>query len=445
MNLLQFNEMVRKVARRTGLTDYELFLTLNTTLTTRIENREITLQLKKDIFSGSLRVMSKGRLGFVPFTEPSPALLESGIKIALNPGTPAPIPEFARIPKGLKPALAFDPGVTRLLNSPSRIKKLAAELVQRGYDTGRITTLEGIIQLGWETRLVTTMHSPQPVIAERTTFYAFAEINSQDFDFVAGRKLPELETVAAIGENVARNLPGAETTPENEQMKGKTVPVILDPVFTEELLRRLVAEHLYAATVQQGMSKYCLNQPVMSSLITLYDDSTAPFGETTFPVDDEGTPAQKNLIIQNGVLKKFLYDRITAFRDGVQSTGNGRRRPVLIEEEHEAPVRCTINDIFIAPGSTPRAEIIRGIDHGLLIKVLLGFHTANRTTGDFANALYFGRIIRNGELAQLPQAGRWTIRGNALEAMRRITKVSQETRTTGSATLPWLLTELTVG
>jgi predicted Zn-dependent protease len=445
MNLQQFNDVVRKVARRTGLDDYELFLTLSTSLSARIENREITLQLKNDIFSGSLRVLRRGKLGFVPFTEPSPAVLELGIKICLNMAAPAPFSEFAVIPERLPALTAFDPAVARLLNKPAQIKNLAQELIERAFATGKINTLEGMIHLSQETRLIATMHSPQPVIADRTAFSAFAEINSQDFDFVAGRKLPETEQVVAIGENVARNLPGAETTPEAEGMKGKTVPVILDPVFTEELLRRLVAEHLYAATVQEGMSKYRRHEPVMSELITLYDDATAPFGETTFPVDDEGTPAQRNLIVENGILKTFLYDRTTAARDGVQSTGNGRRRPVLIEEEHEAPIRCTINDIFITPGTTPLAEIIRDIEHGLLVKVLLGFHTANRTTGDFANTLYFGRIIRNGELAQLPQAGRWAIRGNALEVMRRVSQLSQETKATGSAVLPWLRTELAVG
>jgi predicted Zn-dependent protease len=444
MNLEQLDNIVKRVARRTGLDDYELFLTFGTSLNCRIENWEITVQLKKDIFSGSLRVIKNRRMGFVPFTEPSPGVLELGIKIAVNMAPAAPFDSFAVIPDRLKTPPAFDPEIVRLLDNPSRIKTLAQELIKRAFDTGKITTLEGLIQVNREIKLISTFNSPVPAIAERTAFSAFAEVNTQDFDFVAGRKLPDLEKVAALGASVARELPGTETTPEAEGIKGKIVPVVLHPSFTEEMIRQLVAEHLYASTVQDGMSQYHLNELVMSPLITAGDDATIPFGESTFPVDDEGTPARKNLVVENGVLKMFLYDRTTASRENVQSTGNGRRRPVLIEEEHEAPVRCTINDIFIIPGTTPLTEIIKKIDYGVLIKVLLGFHTANRTTGDFANTLYFGRIIRNGELAELPQAGRWAIKGNALNALRNVKTISRETLSTGSAILPWLQTELTV-
>ncbi len=443
--LEQFVLQLRKVARRTGLDDFELLLTLSTSIDVRIENREITIQLKRDIFSGSLRILKKSRLGFVPFTEPSPALLELGIRSALSQAQPAPFNSFAVIDGKTPSTVAFDPEVAKLLNTPAQIKDIARDMMQRTWETGRVETLEGMLHLSQETRLFTTMHSSRPVIAERTAFSAFAEVNTRDFDFVAGRKLPELVQVTQLAESVARNLPATESDPETEGLKGKTIPAILDPVFTEEMLRRLVAEHLYASTVQEGMSRYQLENQIMSPLITLSDDATMPFGESTFPVDDEGTPARRNLIVKDGILKQFLYDRTAAVRENRESTGNGRHRPVLIEEEHEAPVRCTINDILIEPGTTPLYEMIRQIEHGLLIKVLLGFHTANRTTGDFANTLYFGRIIRHGELTDLPAAGRWSVIGNALELMRKIRLASKETKATGSAVLPWLLTELTVG
>lgn len=443
--LEQFVLQLRKVARRTGLDDFELLLTLSTSIDVRIENREITIQLKRDIFSNSLRILQKRRLGFIPFTEPNPALLELGIRSALSQTQPAPFNSFAVINGKIPSTVAFDPEVVKLLNTPAQIKDIARDMMQRAWETGKVETLEGMLHLIHETRLFTTMHSSQPVIAERTAFSAFAEVNTRDFDFVAGRKLPELVQVTQLAEKVARSLPATESDPEAEGLKGKKVPVILDPVFTEEMLRRLVAEHLYASTVQDGMSRYQLETQVMSSLITLSDDATRPFGESTFPVDDEGTPTRRNLIVENGILKQFLYDRTAAARENRESTGNGRHHPVLIEEEHEAPIRCTINDILIEPGTTPLKEMIRQIDHGLLIKVLLGFHTANRTTGDFANTLYFGRIIRHGELTDLPAAGRWSVNGNALELMRKVKLVSKETKSTGSAVLPWLLTELTVG
>jgi predicted Zn-dependent protease len=444
MDLFKFSFQVRKTAKKLLLDDFELFLTVSRTFNTRIENKEITLEMNDEIFSGCLRVIKDGRMGYVPFTEPNPGLIELGVRTVLTKAPPAPYARFAVIDHLPEAVETFDPRIAQLLDQPAEIQRLARDVVHRAYETKRIETIEGLIKVGVESRLLTTLHSPEAAYAERTSFSAFAEVNTKDFDFVATRKMPEPELVAELGAKVARNLPTTETSPEAEGLKGKSVPVILDPVFSEEMLRRLVAEHLYASTVQEGMSRYRRGEQVMSQFITLWDDGTAPFGETTFPVDDEGTPARKNLIIEKGVLRMFLYDRTTAARDGVESTGNGRRRPVLIEEEHEAPVRCTINDIFISPGETALAQMIQGIDHGLLVKMLLGFHTANRTTGDFANTLYFGRVIRNGELSSLPEPGRWSIKGNALEALKSVVAVSREIRSVGSGILPWLKTELIV-
>ncbi len=444
MELIKFSEKVAKLAKKLKLDDCELLLTNNRVLSARIENKEITLELKEDIFSAGLRVLKRGKIGYVPITEPNFDLLERGIRTALLKAAPSPLPAFVVIDDLLPKLATFDGAVARLFDAPGKVQEIARELVGRAYATGKIETIEGAIQIEIEQRLVSTLHSPEVVYAERTGFSAFAEVNSKDFDFIAGRKLPEIEQVIELGATVARSLSDQETSPEQENMRGKTVPVIMHPVMLEELLRRLVAEHLYASTVQEGMSRLRLGDRVAPELFTLWDDATAPYDGNTFPTDDEGTPSRKNLIIENGILKMFLYDRTTAIKDGVESTGNGKRRAVLIEEEHEAPVRCTINDIYLAPGKQTLDEMVKDIEHGLLVKMLLGFHTANRTTGDFANPLYIGRVIRNGAIVALPEPGRWALKGNALDCLKTIKAISCETKATGSGVLPWVTMELTV-
>ncbi len=88
--------------------------------------------------------------------------------------------------------------------------------------------------------------------------------------------------------------------------------------------------------------------------------------------------------------------------------------------------------------------MIKGIKRGILLKYLLGFHTANRTTGDFTNTLYVGRIIRDGRLVALPEPGRWAVKGNALDCLKNITAVSRETINVASGVLPWVQVDLTV-
>ncbi|MEO0077602.1 MAG: TldD/PmbA family protein [candidate division WOR-3 bacterium] len=444
MDIGEFAETGLKVGAKLKLDDMELLCTSTSMLMARIENREVTLRLEENLFCAGVRFIKSGRMGYVPLAEPSAALLETGIRAALAKAGPAPFPDFTLIERQRDDLEARDQKVAALLSQPAKVRDFAQDIVSRSWATGRVETLEGHVAIQVEDRLLTTLHSRVPVRMERTLFSTSTEVDSKDFDIITGRNLPDLEAAADLGARLALDIPKTSSTPEAEGVKGRSVPVTIHPVMMDEILRRLVAEHFYASTVQEGMSKYRLGDRVGSELVTLWDDATNPFGFHTFPTDDEGSPSQRTLVIENGILRTFLYDRASAAREGRPSTGSGRRRPVLIEEEHEAPIRCTCADLVLKPGTTPLREMIAGIGSGVLAKYLLGFHTSNRTTGDFANTLYMGRVIRNGELAALPEPGRWSIKGNALELMRNITAVSRETMKVGASDLPWVRTELAV-
>ncbi len=445
MDIDKFADSALKLAAKLRLDDIEVLLSDSRTLNARIENRDVTLELQSGVFTAAVRVLKRGRIGYVPLTEPDPAVLAAGIKAALSRAPAAPFPAFARLDEPLPETRTFDPAVPRLIGDPARVRGIAEDLIRRAYETGRVETLEGGISVAVEHRLFASLHGRTTVAAERTGVSAYADIDSKDFGVVVGGALPDLDQMTGLGATTAVGLPKASSTPDSEGVRGRTLPVILHPLMVEQLVGRLVAEHLYASTQQDGMSRYSLDEQVASALVTLIDDRTDDFGANTFPTDDEGTRSRRSVVIESGVLKTFLYDRASAARAGVESTGNGRRRPVLIEEPHEAPVRCGLNNVSISPGATPLAEMLSGIERGLVVKTLLGFHTSNKTTGDFANTLYHGRIIRDGAEATLPEPGVWSVKGNALDCLRNVSAVSRETLATGSGSLPWLLTELAVG
>lgn len=444
MELLSFARAALDSTNRLRLDDIEMLLVSSRTLAVQIRNRDANLVMETDIFTAGIRVLKGGRLAYVPLAEPSIPLLETGIRAALGTAEPAPFDRFTvmdRVRDGLQ---MHDPAVEELAGQPERLRDLAGDISARAFAVPGVETVEGGIQATVEERLVMTCCSPKYAHGRRTAFWALAEINSRDYDLVVSRRLPDLATTVDIGAAAARSLLGSETTPEAEGIKGRVVPVILHPVFVEEMLRTLVAEHLYASTVQSGMSRLKLGDKVASDIVTLCDDATAAWNGHTFPVDDEGSPSRRNTVIEQGVLRMYLYDRASAARDSVQSTGNGRRRPVLIEEEHEAPVRCGVNDLYITPGTTPLEDMVRDVGRGLLVKHLLGFHTANKTTGDIANTLYMGRVIRDGRVAAMAEPGRWAVKGNALDMLGKVRAVSRETLPVMNGVLPWLLTEMTI-
>ena len=112
------------------------------------------------------------------------------------------------------------------------------------------------------------------------------------------------------------------------------------------------------------------------TLITVNGDSTLSNKRGSFRFDDEGVPAQKTVLIENGILKKYMYDRLTAAKDKVSSTGNGRR------ESYEYRPIPRMSNIFIAPGDRDPGEIIKSIDRGLFVKKM-GGGQVNTVTGEF--------------------------------------------------------------
>jgi len=444
MNLLAYAQEVMALARRKKLDDCELMITNYSALAAKITNHEVKLTLEQDVFSVAIRILKASAIGYVPLTEPDLAALDAGIDSAATDLRPFPLGRFAQIPGVLPETECFDARIAALLSQPRQVKDLARDLAEKAFQSP-IETLEGSVAVQDEEKLVFTMHSAEPAFARRSGLIGMADVNSKDFDFFFSRRLPELAEVTDLGARIARSLPKTELTPEAMNVKGKTITVILHPYILETLLGTLVAEHVFATTAQAGLSRYRVGDTVATPNITLLDDGTAPYMADTFPTDDEGVPSQRTPVIDQGVFRSLLYDLATAKTANTVSTGNGKRRPILTESENEAPVRCSVRNLLLTPGTKPLEQMIAETNTGILLKFLLGVHTANKTTGDFTNSVYAGKLIRGGKIEALPEAGRWGLKGNALDILARPNELSAETINTGTAVLPYLKTELVVG
>ena len=203
------------------------------------------------------------------------------------------------------------------------------------------------------------------------------------------------------------------------KLPGGRMPVVLSSEAGGTMVHEAVGHGLEADLARRGMSVYRdkSGERVGSPLVSIVDDATLPGKRGSFGMDDEGTPGERTLLVDGGILKGFLHDRLSAMKDGVASTGNGRR-----ESYRHKPIPRMTNTLIL-PGSTPPGEILSGTDRGLFV-VKMGGGQVNTVTGDFMFEVAEGYRIEGGKRGE-PVRGA-TITGNGPEVLSMIDRVGSD-------------------
>jgi TldD protein len=198
-----------------------------------------------------------------------------------------------------------------------------------------------------------------------------------------------------------------------------SMPVVVGGGFGGVLFHEMTGHGLEADHVQKGASVYAgkLGERVARPLLSAYDDGRLSGEWGTDAIDDEGTPTEKTLVIEEGRLVSFLYDRLRAEAEGVPSTGNGRR-----ESFRHLPIPRMTNT-YIAPGDADPEAMIAEVKRGFYA-VSFGGGQVDPATGDFVFGVSEGYLIEDGS-ATRPCRGA-TLIGNCLEALEAIDAVGND-------------------
>ena len=223
--------------------------------------------------------------------------------------------------------------------------------------------------------------------------YALAtdgEETQTGFGYSIGREPNELDPQRAASEAAIRStrLLGAK------QPASGRFTLVLDPWVSAQFLG-IIAHVLDGEAVLKGRSLFAgrLGEQVASPAFTFMDDPTDPRAMTATDTDGEGLAARRNVMIENGVLKKFVHNSSSARRAGTQSTGNAVRG-----FRSTPSVGCFATQL--KPGLRAAEDIISGIEDGVLIQEVSGLHSGvNPVSGDFSTGAE-GIRIRNGALAE---------------------------------------------
>lgn len=201
--------------------------------------------------------------------------------------------------------------------------------------------------------------------------------------------------------------------------QGGKMSVVLSNEAGGTMIHEAVGHGLEADLAQQGLSVYSgkIGEKIASPLISVIDDATIPYRRGSFFFDDEGTHGQKTILVENGVLKNYMYDRLTSLKDGKVSTGNGRR-----ESYHHRPIPRMTNTM-IAPGKTNPEDIIKSLEKGLFVKKM-GGGQVNTVNGDFVFEITEGYLIEKGKIGE-PVRGA-TLTGNGPQILKNIDMVGSD-------------------
>ena len=173
------------------------------------------------------------------------------------------------------------------------------------------------------------------------------------------------------------------------------MPVAIGNGFGGVIFHEACGHSLEASSVAYGTSQFAgkLGQQIANTKVTAIDDGTIPNAWGSINFDDEGTPAQKNVLIENGILKSYMVDKFNGRRMGMPSTGSGRR------QGYSFTPTSRMTNTYIAEGEDDNDEIIKSIEYGLYAKEM-GGGSVNPTTGEFNFAVNEGYMVRNGEICE---------------------------------------------
>lgn len=173
------------------------------------------------------------------------------------------------------------------------------------------------------------------------------------------------------------------------------MPVAIENGFGGVIFHEACGHSLEASSVAYGRSQFAgkLGQQIANSKVTAIDDGTIPNAWGSINIDDEGTPAQKNVLIENGVLKTYMVDKFNGRRMGMAPTGNARR------QSYSYTTTSRMTNTYIANGQDKNEDIIASIEYGLYAREM-GGGSVNPTTGEFNFAVNEGYIIRNSKICE---------------------------------------------
>ena len=364
----------------------------------------------------ALRVIHEGRLGFSTTTDlgDDKVLVRNALQSAQFGGS-ASFDFPGRRPA--VPVACYDPQVEAM--DAATLIGLGEEIVEklRAHDP----ELQIDLSVSSAVEQITLLNTSGLQIEDRRTFLSLGvdvvRTRGDDililWDSASSHAAGEIDPLGMVDRLIGR-LRWAERT---ATVESKAMPIVFSSLATLCLLLPL-SEGLNGRNVYEGASPLGekLGQEVLDRRFTFVDDGRLDFAYLSAPYDDEGTPTTRKPLIEDGVVRQFLYDLKTAAQAGAQPTGNGFKAQGFGDRGFHLPPVITPTTRMVLPGDTNLEELLRGLDEAILVEGVIGLGQGNVLSGEFSNNVSTGFLVRNGEV--VGRVKNTMIAGNAYELLK---------------------------
>jgi len=433
-----WNGCIEKKIKAMDIDHYELYLSQVESTFIEVKEQQIECFTSAQRKGLSLRVLKDNRLGFSYCTEITNKSFDRLISNAIMSAKNTSPDEFHGFPETSKPLpqlVVFDHSISSIPKEEKIEKVKSLEKAAISYDR-RVTKVRKAM---YQERIATEhlVNSNGLNLSHQGTFFSCSIVvvaeekdDSQmgwDFDFNHFYHDLDVTKIGKTASSKALRLLGAQSI---SSFRG---PAILDNSVSCQFLGVLTPSFL-AESVQKNKSllKGKMNTKIFSHKIDIIDDGLYPGGAATQPFDGEGVIRQSTPLIEQGVLKNFLYDTYCAKKDKTHSTGNSSRSSI------KTPPKVGQSNLYIKKGEESSDDFTSHVDKGLFVNEVMGIHTANPISGDFSLGVN-GFLIKNGKKTT-PVKG-IAISGNIITLFNRVVSVGNDLRFLGHTGSPSLLIE----
>lgn len=436
MDMMRIAQQIVEKAQQQGARQTEAYILDSKALTLEVTDGEVeTLKMAEECGIGIRTITPKGQMGFAFSSDLEPNAIEQAVRQAINNAEKTYADPYNELPQNLREVtdlrtLDHTLEQTTVEEKILLVKKL--EDCARSFDS-RIKRTERSV---YEDFLYgVTIANSQGIAVQYHAGYCgiyVAVLAEENGDVQSGNGLQycieynRLDPMA-IGQEAAEDalqLLGAKS------ISTQKATLILSPHIAAAFLD-ILAPMLTADAIQKGKSlfKGRIGEKIASQAISLVDDGRMEGGVASAPVDSEGVPTNKTILIKEGVLQGFLHNTYTASKANESSTGNATR------SSFKATPEVGATNFYIQPGIADENDVISEVKNGLYVTSVMGMHTANPISGDFSVGAA-GTWIENGKRKQAVRG--IAIAGNVIELLSSIDAVANNLRFFGGKGAPAL-------